>query len=192
MMDIDNKMELDDIQVIKVNIVGDGAVGKTCSLISNTCNAFPGEYVPTVYDNYGAKVMVDGRPVKLDLFDTAGHDDYGKIRTLFYPQTDTFLVVFSLVNPTSFENVKTKWWPEVWHHCGNVPMILVGLKLDLREVKETIAKLKEKNLKPITYSQGLSMAKDIGAIKYLECSALTTKGLKSVFDEVIRVVLCPP
>ena len=70
-------------------------------------------------------------------------------------------------------------------------MILVGTKLDLREDRETIKKLWDKRMAPITYQQGLSMAKDVGAVKYLECSALTTKGLKTVFDEAIRAVLCP-
>ena len=77
------------------------------------------------------------------------------------------------------------------HHCPNTPTVLVGTKLDLRDDKETIEKLKEKKLAPITYPQGLQMMKDIGAVKYLECSALTQKGLKIVFDEAIRAVLCP-
>jgi Ras-related C3 botulinum toxin substrate 1 len=68
----------------------------------------------------------------------------------------------------------------------------VGTKLDLREDKDTIDKLREKRMSPITYPQGLQMAKEINAVKYLECSALTQKGLKSVFDEAIRAVLCPP
>lgn len=71
-------------------------------------------------------------------------------------------------------------------------MILVGTKLDLREDRDTIEKLREKKMAPITYPQGLQMAKDIGAVRYLECSALTQKGLKNVFDEAIRAVLCPP
>ena len=144
-----------------------------------------------MFDNYSANVMVDGKPVSLGLWDTAGQEDYDRLRPLSYPQTDVFLICFSLVSPPSFENVRTKWWPEISHHAPNIPTILVGTKLDLREDPETIAKLRDRRMQPITYAQGNQMARDIHATKYLECSALTQKGLKGVFDEAIRSVLAP-
>ncbi|XP_026771080.1 ras-related C3 botulinum toxin substrate 1-like [Pangasianodon hypophthalmus] len=180
------------MQAIKCVVVGDREAGKTWLLISYSSNPFPKEYTSTMYDNYSVTVMVDGKPVNLGLWDTAGRQDYDRLRPLSYPQTDVFLICFSLVSPASFENVSAKWYPEVRHHCPNTPIILVGTKIDLRDDKDTIEKLKEKKLIPITYPQGLAMAKEIGSVKYLECSALTQHGVKTVFDEATRAVLCPP
>ena len=177
------------MQAIKCVVVGDGAVGKTCALITYNSNAFPGLYIPTVFDNYSANVMVDRREINLGLWDTAGQEDYDKLRPLSYPQTQVFLVCYSVVQPSSFDNVKDKWIYELRQHCPEVPMILVGMKIDLRDDRDTIEKLKEHNLSPITYEMGFKLARDLGFNKFMECSALTQKGLKDVFEAAIRLVI---
>ncbi|KAI8845757.1 P-loop containing nucleoside triphosphate hydrolase protein [Chytriomyces cf. hyalinus JEL632] len=180
------------MQTIKCVVVGDGAVGKTCLLISYTTNKFPSEYVPTVFDNYAVTVMIGNEPYTLGLFDTAGQEDYDRLRPLSYPQTDVFLVCFSVIAPPSFENVKEKWFPEVRHHCPGVPCIIVGTQMDLRDDPATVEKIAKSRQRPITTEAGERLARELGAVKYLECSALTQRGLKNVFDEAIIAALDPP
>ena len=187
-------------------VVGDGAVGKTCLLISYTTNKFPSEYVPTVsltvsryhgpsphvfscqvFDNYAVTVMIGGEPYTLGLFDTAGQEDYDRLRPLSYPQTDVFLVCFSVVSPSSFENVKEKWVPEITHHCQKTPFLLVGTQIDLRDDAATVEKLAKNKQRPLSLDMGDRLARELRAVKYVECSALTQKGLKNVFDEVSSV-----
>lgn len=175
-------------QDVKIMVVGDGSVGKTCMLISYTTNSFPGEYVPTVFDNYTANVIVDGTPINLGLWDTAGSEEYNTLRPLSYPGTDVFIICFSLASPQSHENVKLKWHPEVTHFNPKTPIILVGTKLDIRDNPEALASLKEQNIEPLTTEDGEQLCKDIGAWKYLECSALSQKGLPMVFEEAVRAV----
>lgn len=173
------------MQTIKCVVVGDGAVGKTCLLISYTTNKFPNEYVPTVFDNYAVTVYICSEPHTLGLFDTAGQEDYDRLRPLSYPQTDVFLVCFSVVKPASFENTREKWVPEIRHHCPKTPFLLVGTQMDLRPDAPTIEALGRKREKPITTEQGKACAKELKAAMYVECSALTQIGLKNVFDTAI-------
>ncbi|KAJ3376148.1 Rho GTPase [Allomyces arbusculus] len=165
---------------------------QTCLLISYTTNKFPSEYVPTVFDNYAVTVMIGDEPYTLGLFDTAGQEDYDRLRPLSYPQTDVFLVCFSVVAPSSFENVREKWYPEVEHHCPRVPCLLVGTQIDLRDDPATLERLEKLRQRPITQEQGEALARELHMEKYVECSALTQRGLKNVFDEAIVAALAPP
>ena len=177
------------MQNVKCVVVGDGAVGKTSLLISYTENRFPVDYVPTVFDNFTTGVEVDGNLINFALWDTAGQEEYSRLRALSYPETDVFLLCFSVVSPSSFENIKSKWHPEILHHCPEATTMLVGTKIDLREDKETLETLKGEKLP--THESGEALAKEISAKMYLECSALTQEGLKRVFEEAIRSVIGP-
>lgn len=133
--------------------------------------------------------MVDGRPINLGLWDTAGQEDYDRLRPLSYPQTDVFLICFSIISPHSFDNVKSKWWPEIQHHAPGVPIILVGTKSDLRNDPAMAQQLANKGLRVVSQEEAIARQKEIGAVAYMECSALTQEGLKNVFDEAIRASL---
>jgi small GTP-binding protein len=167
---------------LKIVVVGDGAIGKTCLLISYTTNAFPGEYIPTVFDNYSANVMYREQAVNLQLWDTAGQEEYKKLRPLSYPQTDIFIIGFSLVDEVTLENVENAWTPEVKEHCPNTPYILLGLKSDLRDGAS-------QGMTPIPSSRGEAVAKKIKASAYVECSAYKAFNMKEAFDTAISVVL---
>ena len=177
---------------IKLVVIGDGAVGKTCLLISYANNRFPEDYIPTVFDNYVVNLTAGDQTIELGLWDTAGQEEYDRLRPLSYANANVFLVCFSVTNPVSFENVTSKWYPEVIHFCPDVPQILVGTKLDLRSDSGTLDKLKSLGQSPISTDQGAELAKKIKAVKYLECSAKTGESLKHVFDEAVKAVLFAP
>ncbi|KAJ5077684.1 hypothetical protein M0811_05783 [Anaeramoeba ignava] len=172
---------------VKCVVIGDAGVGKTCLLLSYTTReGFPTQSVPTVCEPIPITVTVEGEPINISLVDTAGDGKYDSLHPLSYPQTDIFLICFSLVSPSSFENVKSKWIPDLNYNSPNTPFILVGTKLDLRDDPNTVKKLEEKGLSPITFQTAESLSKEIKAVDYVECSALTQKNLKNVFDVVVR------
>lgn len=163
--------------------LGDGATGKTCLVESWAENRFPVDYVPTVFENFQTAVCVDNHLIQLAIWDTAGQEEYKRIRTLSYPETDVFLVCFSTVSKASLENVSRQWFPELSHYCPEGMRVLVGTKTDLRD------QAKKEDI--VTYEEGMKMAESLG-MKYVECSALMQEGLKDVFETAIRLVVSPP
>ena len=173
----------------KLVIIGDGACGKTCLLIVFSKDEFPEVYVPTVFENYVADIEVDGKQVELALWDTAGQEDYDRLRPLSYPNTDVILICFSIDSPDSLENVPEKWMPELKHFCPNVPIILVGTKQDLRNDSSMIKELGKMKQEPVKPEEGRTMAEKINACAYLECSAKSKEGVREVFDTATRAAL---
>ena len=172
-------------------------------LISYTTNKFPEDYVPTIFDNYTAEISVDNNSYILNLFDTAGknatkiteryvnllydknyykknvgQEEYDQLRPLSYPQTDLFIVAFSVTSPASYENVKFKWIPEIKRCAPGVPFILVGTKIDMRDGNKNVSK-----------ANGERLCHDLNGQSYLECSSKTREGLKDVFDIAINTVV---
>ncbi|EGR28865.1 Ras-related C3 botulinum toxin substrate 1, rac1, putative [Ichthyophthirius multifiliis] len=130
-----NKQETTKIKCV---MVGDGAVGKTCMLMSYTMDKFPNDYIPTVFDNYTATVEADGKMIHLGLWDTAGQEVYEKLRPLSYANTDVFIIAFSVIEPASFENALKKWYPELQDSNKNAIKIFVGNKIDKRDDSQII------------------------------------------------------
>ncbi|KAI9889617.1 MAG: Rho GTPase [Vezdaea aestivalis] len=174
----------------KIVVVGDGGCGKTCLLISYSQGYFPDKYVPTVFENYTTIVphQPSGKSVELALWDTAGQEEYDRLRPLSYPETDLIFVCFAIDCPISLENVMDKWYPEVTHFCPTTPIILIGLKSDLRTKASCIELLKTQGLTPVTPEQGSAVAKRMGAT-YRECSSKEMDGVRELFDMSINMIV---
>jgi small GTP-binding protein len=102
---------MDEKNLFKIVIVGDKGVGKTCLCISQSYKQFPEDYVPTAFDMWSSyyKSKDDNKEYSYFYSDTAGEDDYDKIRPLAYTSAEVFLICFSVVNFESFHRVKEKW-----------------------------------------------------------------------------------
>ncbi|KAH9174263.1 P-loop containing nucleoside triphosphate hydrolase protein [Lactarius sanguifluus] len=169
----------------KIVVVGDGGCGKTCLLIVYAQNRFPEAYIPTVFENYVTNRQFDGKIIEIALWDTAGQEEYDRLRPLSYPESHVILIVFSVDFPVSLANVQDKWYPEVAHFCEGTPLILVATKTDLRRDDNTRRMLGAQGQKPVTPEQGAEVAHEIGA-KYIECSAKTGSGVQEVFALALR------
>ncbi|KAE8352119.1 small GTPase superfamily [Aspergillus coremiiformis] len=168
----------------KMVLLGDGACGKTSALNVFTRGFFPTVYEPTVFENYVHDIFVDNVHMELSLWDTAGQEEFDRLRALSYEDTHVIMLCFSVDSPDSFENVASKWVDEISENCPGVKMVLTALKCDLRKDE-----FENANPNALTYEQGLAKAKEIGAVKYLECSAVQNRGIMETFYEAAKVAL---
>ena len=120
--------------------------------------------------------------INLVIFDTAGQEDYERIRAWSYVDTNIALVCFSVDSPLSAMSVIENWMPEVREFCGRCPVILVACKTDLRTDSQTIELLRREDETPVTTETGKQIAARIKADAYIECSARTGEGVQELFQ----------
>ncbi|KAH9935863.1 ras family-domain-containing protein [Epithele typhae] len=174
----------------KVVVCGDGACGKTSLLNVFTRGWFSDVYEPTVFENFVHDIYVDEQLIELSLWDTAGQEEFDRLRSLSYAETHVIMLCFSVDNPTSMENVEIKWIPEILEYCPGVKVRWArSLKCDLREDQETAIKLARHGTHTVQYEEGLTVARRIRASRYLECSSKHNRGVNEVFYEAARVSL---
>ncbi|EGW33334.1 uncharacterized protein SPAPADRAFT_60670 [Spathaspora passalidarum NRRL Y-27907] len=192
----------------KIVILGDGACGKTSLLNVFTRGYFPQVYEPTVFENYVHDIFIDGQSVQLSLWDTAGQEEFDRLRSLSYSDTHCIMLCFSVDSPDSLENVQSKWVGEIADHCEGVKLVLVALKCDLRNNEDSEdfrastaynthssnpygnnSNIYQQQKRSISYDEGLAVAKRIGALRYLECSAKKNRGVNEAFSEAARCAL---
>ncbi|KAK4699680.1 hypothetical protein P7C70_g6577, partial [Phenoliferia sp. Uapishka_3] len=146
---------------------------------------FPQEYEPTIFENYVAEIRLDGKAVQLALWDTAGQEEYERLRPLSYAKSHVILIAFALDTPDSLENVSVKWNEEVRSICGSsIPVLLVGCKKDLRDAAGGGGAGHF-----VTKGEAEKVAQMIGARSYRECSALNNEGVDEIFEAATRAAM---
>ncbi|XP_044059938.1 ras homolog family member Ub isoform X1 [Siniperca chuatsi] len=184
-------------RLLKCILLGDGAVGKTSLVVSYTTNGYPTKYVPTAFDDFSGFHFPNclASPSRLCLLQNKRReqilqrDEFDKLRHFCYSRTDALLLCFSVVSPASFQNVWEKWVPEIRRRCPLTPVLLVGTQCDLRQDVKVLIELARRRERPVLEEDARALSEKIGAVTYVECSALTQKNLKEVFDAAIAVGL---
>ncbi|ORZ11512.1 ras-related small GTPase rho type [Absidia repens] len=172
----------------KILFVGDPNCGKTCLVASFERKIFPLRFVPTIYEDFNSTIQVDYKPVAVKICDTVGREEYDRLRTLFYVDTHVVCLCYAVDSLTSLEQIQEKWVPEVRRHCPDVPLLLVGLKKELREEPG----FGEDHASVVPLEQAISVAREIKAYKHWECSAKANEGVDELFEHAARATLDKP
>jgi len=156
--------------------VGIGGVGKSCLTIQYISNKFVEDYDPTLEDSYRKPITLDGEPAILDIFDTAGQEDFAAVRDSYMRTGDGFLCVYSVTLQASFDEAIN-----LHEHIlrvkdvESVPFVLIGNKCDLEDARE------------VTYEKGQGLANDLSC-PFLEASAKTRINVDECFTTLVREI----
>lgn len=173
-------IRIGDMDYLKIVIVGDDKVGKTCLFARFSAGQYFGDAEVPDYGVQQVNEVVDRVAVNIALWDSTSGEEYKKLRPLEYPSTDVFFLCFSVARPDSLDQIRTKWAPEVRYHIPNAPYILVATQKDLRREKDC------DQSDTVTSDQGRAVAREIGAIAYFETSSLRGEGIREPFEAAVR------
>jgi len=162
----------------KIIVVGFGGVGKSAITVQFTSYHFVEIYDPTIEDSFVKQTVVDDEPVTLSILDTAGQEEYNCLRDQYLRFGNGFLIVFSLTDRTSFEQI-----PSLFEQIlkvfdsdpGATPIVLVGNKTDLQ------------NQRSISKQEATRMA-DRFRVPYFEASAKTRTNIDESFFQLVREI----
>ena len=164
--------------IFKIVVIGDTAVGKTSLIKKYTQGTFQEDYIETIgaqLSNY--KDEINGDKIELFFWDIAGHDTFHFLRPAFYQGSRAAMIVYSLEDSDhgkkSLEHID-EWHEDIKMHCGDLPIILLGNKVDLVDIK----KLKDKKV--------LKLVNKRGFIGYYKTSAKTGEGVIDAFQALIK------
>ena len=176
--------------VLRFTLIGDGGVGKTCMQLTYVNGEFPGEYIPTIFDQHRTSITADGVVYDVGLYDTNGGDNVEIIRSLRFSNANVFILCFSCVNPASMASLETLWMPEILKILPDSQFVIVCTKTDLRNDDETIHRMQSRfHRDPITFEEGKRNAKRF-KVPYFEVSSLAAPAtLQTLFLETTRLAV---
>jgi Ras family protein A len=171
-------------EVVKLVVVGDNGVGKTCLLATHARGRFPAGKVPHVHETYTGKVRGDN--VEYTVWDSP--EDLRKVAA-----ASVFLVCFSVVSRASYENVGKKWVAEIRRCAQNPLILLVGTQGDRRGSAADAASVEDERRadaqRPVTVEEGMDLARKVGAFDYIECSARNCQRVQDIFNRAVGVAI---
>ncbi|KAG0438024.1 Transforming protein RhoA [Dictyocoela muelleri] len=158
----------------KIILIGDTHTGKTSILKRLIDNTFSMSYSSTYFDTFSYLTNYKDKCIELKCWDIAGSDDYDRIATLAYPNTNIVLLCYAVDSMTSFKNLQSKYLKEVSFYCNDVKIVVVATKCDLDRV--------------VMPEMGKEFANSIGAIEFFECSSKNNTGVRELFFKLSKIV----
>ncbi|KAH6648941.1 small GTPase superfamily [Truncatella angustata] len=174
--------------MLRFAVVGDYRCGKTCMLLRFYFDTFTRNHIPTQYELFNKTINVDGKNADLELWDTSGRIELKQLSLLSYLAWDGIFLCFSVDSDNKFTNAQTKWINQIHMHCHGAPIFFVGLKKDTRVGSGIWAPLFPSFETRVGASEGAMAARNLGAVRYMECSAKTGEGVNLVFEEGVRTI----